>query len=335
MKKVLLILVFLALAASVSSASAKKGARYIYLWDVTLSMSGVTFRSANQDRHYDPKANIYADVKQFLIQEIERIEDDGDSEIIVLPFRTQIDATWREKADRDGKNKLISLIGNYPIQEKSNTNITGPIDSVKREIIKPDRDNRLVLLTDGMQSSGFGGKGSLMSLIETWDEYAGENYAHCLYVMLGEARDNDVVDAITGMRHMSYVTEQIVLQPEPSVAINMKDDWGKPVVIEMKKKSDGPMPDNIRIRVVSEPNSYASVEDESTVRDGRISFGIDYSVDSLRAIPTEKFSIPLRLVLLNQEEIQNEGKTIVTINPNNPVLELINKPEKRLTISYE
>ncbi len=338
MKKTLLIVLLLALTLPVSAQRAR---RYIYLWDVTQSMSGVTYPGVLKERHYDPKANIYADVKQFLIQDIERIEDDGNTEIFVLPFRERIDTTWKGKADKDGKSTIIDLIGNYPIQGPTYTDIVGPINAVKNDIIKPDRDNILVLLTDGMQWRGYGGKASLMSMIEGWDEYAGRNFAHCLYVMLGEGKEQDVIDAIKGtdqkkgMEHMSFVTEQIVLQPEPSIVFRVKDDVGKPVVIEMRKKNGGPVPDNIRIRVVSEPNPYVSVDEECTVKDDRISFGIDYSVESLRGIPMEKFSIPLRLELLNQEAIQSKYNAIVTINPNDVTLELINKPEKRLTISYE
>ena len=329
--KRLVISTFFCLVALTAIAQTK-AQRRIYLWDVTLSMKG--FEGKTPD--------IYDDVVKFLEQDISNIKDES-TEIFVLPFQEKILERWNVKADESGKAEIIRKIRTYSNNIPTNTDIVKPVKDVQASIIQPDKDNLLILLTDGMQSKGFGGKPALLEMIKGWGPYASINNAYCLYVMLtDEGRDNELEGEIGRGGSISAITGGVVLRPEKSVTYNYKDDKGKPVEIpirclDLQKQTIIELPPDLKIRVIAENNQYFAVDQEYTVRNNIITFDLTYkhSVDTLSEIIPEKTSIPLRLELVNQDDFQKSIGKIVTINPDDIILELINKPEKRLRIYYE
>ena len=95
--------------------------RYILLWDV----SGSLLSSKSNDKH--PSVDKYTGqnikaksgnglwmaLKEALIKSIESIEINEQSEIIVIPFYAEPLDEWREKANVDGKARIINKIRSY------------------------------------------------------------------------------------------------------------------------------------------------------------------------------------------------------------------------------
>jgi hypothetical protein len=325
MRKVLFITIFLGLAMTMAAQT--KSQRRIYLWDVTLSMKGYEGRTPD----------IYDEVVKFLEQEINSITDES-TEIVVLPFQESILERWREKADVTGKKTIIQKIKNYKNDQVTNTNIVRPIKDVQSEIISPDKNNILVLLTDGTQSKQFGGKEELIKLIQYWGQYSEKNYAHCLYVMLtpDAIPDNDVKEAIEQTKNIDFVTEpgkmeMIDLQPIELVKVNLKDD--KVAEITLAYKKSVVLPDNIKVSVIAE-DSVLNVNQTMVVADGKITFDLKYKrpYETLKVELSEVTRWPLHLELLNEEEVEKIAGKIVYLTRSDIGLELINKPEKTLKI---
>jgi hypothetical protein len=306
-----------------------KSQRRIYLWDVTLSMKG--FGGKTPD--------IYNEVVKFLEQEINSITD-INTEIIVLPFQESILERWKTRADESGKKEIIQKIKSYSNDKITNTNIVNPIMNVQTDIISSDKNNILVLLTDGTQSEKFGGKAELIKLIQNWEQYAYKNYAYCLYVMLTpEAIDEKVKEVIEQTEYIDVVTEPgkmklIDLQPSELVKFNIKDDKGKPVEVPLIYKKNIALSGNIKIKVVAEDNQYIDINQTVEVKDSKISFEIKYkqSDEVLKVTLDEKTQIPLHIELVNKEEIRKTEEKIVSLTQSTTVLELINRPERTLRI---
>jgi hypothetical protein len=337
MKKLFVSIIFLCLTVAVMAQPQLN--RRIYLWDVTLSMWGLRCVSGNIAPALVSK-DIYQEVVNFLIQDIESI-DDENTEIYVLPFQENIlvnQNEWHVTANYAGKREIIQKIRNYPRQGCSWTNIVRPIEQVQANIISPDKNNILILLTDGMQSNTFGGENVLINHIRNWGQYAERNFAHCLYVMLTEeGKGKDLGDVITEEPRMDLISDFIVLQPEKSVVYNFVDEKGCLVDIKLIRiNSNGDIPDNLKVRIVAEENDYIIGNQTCDVKNNKITFTFTFrqKKEKLREDLPVKTFIPLRLEVVNKDELQKEAK-LVFIDPNNTELELINKPEKRLIIRYE
>jgi len=327
MKNILFIIIFLSLAAV--AVAQPKSQRRIYLWDVTLSMKG-----------YGGTPDIYSDVVKFLEKQIEGITDEN-TEIVVLPFQERILARWAVRADAAGKEGIIREIKNYQNGNITNTDIVNPVRDVMANIIKPDKNNLLILLTDGEQSEKLGGKAELTRLIEQWGSYAGENFAYCLYVALvpgivpedieKEIEKAECIDVIEpdGVKNF----ELIDLQPaELVVKVNIKED--KTAKIPLNYNKSVALPENIKIKITAQ-DSILNIDQTVMVQEGKIAFDMKYKSDyqTLKKQLSENTRLPLQIELINKKEIENATGKIVTLTNNNIELELINRPEKTLKIT--
>lgn len=334
MKKSLFLILFLCIVATVIAQP--KSERRIYLWDVTLSMYGITCSKGEPNyATYNLKGDIYYDVKEFLIQDINLFEGNEDSEIIVLPFQEKIlvdENDWTVKADKQGKMRIIQKIEDYPMQKCSNTNIVEPIKAVMEKFVKEGKSNYLYILTDGKQS---GGNSELIKMIEAWGNSAKKTKAYALYVMLTkEAIDNDIIEACKKNDNIDVITQTFFLQPEPIVVFNINNDKGKLVNVELKSKGNIILPENIKIKVSAQNNPNLIANSDIFVKDNKISFSIRQS-EAEAALSNElKMRIPLRLELQNREELKENGM-LVLLNPDEIKLELTKNPEKKLIIRYE
>jgi hypothetical protein len=212
-----------------------------------------------------------------------------------------------------------------------------PIERVQSEIISPDKNNILVLLTDGVQSEIHGGKSKLKECIRNWEKYAELNSAYCLYLMLGEGEDAEITEIIGetgGITCVNKPVPTIDLQPAELIKINLKDD--KTVSIPLTYKKSHPLPDNIKVKLTSN-DTIININQTVVIKDGKITFNMEYveSYETLRRILPEITRLPISVSLINAEEIlKNEGK-IVYLTTDIVELELINKPEKTLKINIK
>ena len=331
-KKFLFFTLFVCLSAAVTAQI--KTQRRVYLWDVTLSMFGEKCVGGFVQK--DPNGlNIYKEVRNFLVQDIRSITDES-TEIIVLPFQVDVLDVWREKADVSGKRDIINKIENYPKQGCSWTNIVTPMEKLQKELIFSDKNNLLILLTDGVQSETHGGKARLVEHIRRWDQFAKTNSAYCLYVMLGEGEDEDLKGEIDKKDRMIWTNKTggdiVDLHPASElISINMEND--RTASIPLKYKSSVVLPDNVKVCVTSNDN-VLNIDQIVTVKDGLITFDMKYKeeYDILKTKLPETQRLFLQIELINRDELwKNAGKILFFTN-NTVQIELINKPEKLLRI---
>jgi hypothetical protein len=308
----------------------RKSERRIYLWDVTLSMKG-----------YNGSPDIYDEVVAFLEKEINSLINES-TEIVVLPFQERILETWRVRANEAGKKTIISNIKSYKNNDISYTNIVQPLIDVQNNILSNERRNIVYILTDGGQSSKFGGEKELLNWIHNWKRIAISSDAYALYVMLTpESIIPEVIDKINqpGNTRINVITEPgkmefIELLPAELVKFNIKDDNGKPANVPLICNKDVVWPNNMKAQIIAENNPYIQIDQTVVVANSRIAFKVEYkqSYQELKNILPETTRIPIHLRLVNSEEIQKDEGKVVSLTRNEIVLELINKPEKTLRI---
>lgn len=324
-----ILIAILILISSESLLSQNKSERRIYLWDVTLSMKG----------YQKETPDIYDKIVNFLEKEINSISDEN-TEIVVCPFQETILKTWKAKASEAGKKTIIDNIKSYNNQIITGTNIVVPIKFAQSNLIKPDKHNLLILLTDGKQT---GGNASLLQLISKWENYANINDAFALYVMLtNQAIDHDIINTIEGTGNIEVVTEPgqmeiLDLQPSNPIKVNLKDNIenDKTATISFNFKKGITLPSNINIKVYSN-NNILTINQTSNIKDSKILFAINYNNDynTLRKQLAETTKIPLKISISNKDQLKKGGK-IIYLTKEEIILELINKPEKTLTISLK
>lgn len=326
MRKTQLIILFVCIFFSQSIAQ-NKTQRRIYLWDVTLSTKG-----------YGGTPNIYKDVVSFLENDINSLTDEN-TEIIVLPFQQETLERWEVKATLQGKKDIIQRIKEYNNENLSLTNIYAPLLDVKDNYIKNDKRTLLFLLTDGKHNDiKHHSKNDLLNLLGSLCQYLKFEDAYAFYIMLTEnAIDEDIINIINDCDRIdippSGVPVDIIeLQPSELVKFNIKDDNEKPVVITLTCKKDLALPEGIKVSVNRYNDTIFKIDETVELKNLALSFDLNYNYQDLKNSLPERTKIPLKLELLNQQEIKDKTGKIILLNPAEIELELINKPEKTLRI---
>lgn len=333
MKSLKLFLVFCAIYVLSIDVMAQhnrfKNERRIYLWDVTLSMKG----------YQDKTPNIYDKVIAALEKDINSIKDE-QTEIWVLPFQTKILDKWNVKATNIGKKDLISRIRNFKNDDVTNTNITVPMKEVVKDIIKADKRNVLILLTDGNQNAKGYPLETLLDVIHKWCSFAEENDAYAFYVMLTQFAQNDkLIEAIDETCRMSKIISEegnidfnfVELLPQTNYKYNIKDDAGKKLSIQFDSKKFVNIPEDLQIHCYCGPNDYIEIEEVTSIVNGVLNISVKHkqSYDSLKENLPQDTNEKIMLYF----EIENADKhQLVSLLNKECCLELINKPEKVLKV---
>lgn len=166
-KKLLLIIFCMLLHVSYLSGqtSVPEKERYILLWDV----SGSLLSSKSDDKHpsvdkytgQNLKAKsgngLWMSLKNALIESIESIEINEQSEIIVIPFYAEPLDEWREKASVDGKARIINKIMQYQYSSKveQRTDLLKALERFEEIVMEDCLDyvNIMYFYTDGAHES--------------------------------------------------------------------------------------------------------------------------------------------------------------------------------------
>ena len=309
----------------VAQSNRFKNERRIYLWDVTLSMKGYEGRTPD----------IYDKVITALEKDINTIIDE-QTEIWVLPFQTRILDKWNVRATDAGKKEIISKIKIFNDTNVTNTNITVPMTEVMNTLIKPDKRNVLILLTDGEQNDKRYPLETLLDVIRKWCDFAEENDAYAFYVMLTQFAKNDkLIEAIDGACRM-YKGEGtdfnfVELLPQDNLKYNIKDDAGKKLTVRIDRKKKTTIPDDLRIHCYCNSNPYVEIDQSVTIKNGQIELDLKQkqSYDSLKhALPQDTNE----KITLCFEVDNKELYPLVSLLNEDCILELINKPEKILKV---
>lgn len=325
-RRLLLLVAVLAMSVNMLAQQSRfKNERRIYLWDVTLSMKG--FKEKTPD--------IYDKVITALEKDINSIIDE-QTEVWVLPFQTKILEKWNVKATIAGKKEIIGKIKTFDNKDVTNTNITVPMTEVMNSLIKPDKRNVLILLTDGEQNAKNYPLETLLDVIRKWCDFAEKNDAYAFYVMLTQFAKNDrLIEAIDGACRM-YKGEGtdfnfVELLPQDNIKYNIKDDMGKKISLKVDCKKRVTIPEDLKIRCYCEPNPYVDVDQATIVKNGMIELELKpkQNYDSLKQV----LPIDTNEKIILHFDVENEDlHPLVSLLNKECSLELINKPEKILKV---
>ena len=335
MKKTVFLSLWVLLALPSIGQETPKLTQRIYLWDVTLSMKGYPYDGTVPD--------VYDDVVLYLEKCINEVKDES-TEIYILPFQERVLDTWSANATIEGKKYLINKIKTYQNNNRTNTNISGPINEVKKNIISKssDRYTFFALLTDGKQNI-FGGMQALVDELNSWDQYAFEKHSYLLYVMLTpEAEDTALTNTLDELNYGEGVhpndsqLDVLDLIPESKVKVNLIDD--KYIVVPFSNNSSTAIPAGINVRysTTGAPDGV-QLEGNATIENGAIQIKADYgtSVDSLKLTLPDVSTFSLNMEITNKNDIKSRDKKIILLTNSTTQVELINKPEKTLKISIK
>ncbi len=347
MRKTLFLFLLIVIGGEFISAQCQsQQQRYIYLWDVTESMKG--YDKTKKD--YSGQ-NIYNDVVQFLVGDIQSIKDQNTT-IIVCPFQANggVLKEWTHRADMNGKKAIIDSIRSYSNNDKTQTDIVSAIQYAKKYLINPNQFNRLVILTDGSQNTSKDwGKALDMrdfnNEIRDWKVCASLLNAKALYITVGEALDIELPEELK--------------ESHPSITVVPASEPGKAQLIDL-------CPQNLRLSVndlygitdttlhvlfsQNTKNDLGSdipevdlvITDASEILRDTIFTGLPIQNNAI-ALPLRftktgevlhdildagEIVLPIYLKITNAQEL----KALVNLRSDSVLLTLVNKPEPRLTI---
>lgn len=321
--------------------------RRIYVWDVTKSMQGHNRKT----QQYDPSLDVWDKFVKWLKDDIEAITD-SSTELVVLPFQETVLERWTCKATVEGKAELLRKIDDAKkqFQDLTYTNICGPFEIAKRDYVSSDKNNLVILLTDGQQSEkeGFGGQNAWLAMLNNWGNYARKNNAYLVYFMVTpEAVDTRIIDTLIIDDNKPYCTivtptetppTFIDIYPQSEMRINIKDDLGKEVIIPLdKSKKSIDLAEGIKVSVKSQTDAPIKIDEVIEVKNDVLSIKPEYNYDELKKFmgANESMRIALTLELVNQDEILQKANQKIILQSSKSKLELINKIEKVLKISWK
>lgn len=206
--------------------------RWIFLWDVTISMVGIDShsdkpgwedrRTIRQNPYWDyvkdcgPSKNINPNVEYGYIQEQDVFDDtrarllsliddiaDEESEIMVFPYTKEIDSPFIVNSASSGdKERIKGMIMSWDNLDHGGTFTGKCLQKVINQYFAKDRINRVIILTDGCPSTTED-EAKLLGILREWDvnDPKTEYYRNRLiYVMLTDEAVEDTLsfDPIKG-----------------------------------------------------------------------------------------------------------------------------------------
>lgn len=244
-----------------------KPQRKVFLWDVTLSMKGA-----------GGCPNIWNEVKEKLIKEIKSVTD-PKIEIVVLPFQHRIIDKKSEYATAEGKQRLIQFVNDFKLprmwvgdaqtgheetEGKSKTTMTklyAPLNESLETVISSDKTDILVILTDGLSDFSEDAAAFEKIICEEWcTKIANEKDIYAFYLMLTPKANNDKLkdcecDRFVVVEPGPTIPAPFIVTLTPSsneICYNVKDDYGKDIVVKFDTKSSTPMKAGFMIHVESD-----------------------------------------------------------------------------------
>ena len=295
----------------------------IYLWDVTLSMKG----------YKDRTPDIYIDVIDFISKDINAIKDETTI-IKVAPFQEGILEVWTEPATVDGKKRIIERIKKYDNNKVTDTDILSALTRTERELVDKRMRNQIILLTDGKHNDPELHARFLKKINGgDWTKFARENNAFLRYVALIDmAIPSDFENTDTKILQVGF--ENVVFSDLTTVQekrYNIKDN--KDVDLYIKCSQDINLPE-LHFRVFCN-DSIMTFEKDLILKDGKISFMLDYDYDVLKMSIPEEYTLPINITLLDAEKKVEQEILKPVLHTRSVNLILVNKPEKTLTIKIK
>ena len=329
MKKMLVFIWFVMMTMPIIAQNSQQKPekyRYIYLWDVTLSMKGYQGKTPD----------IYDEVVKYLHEDIDGIPSEKNREIIVCPFQEKILETWKDVCTLEGKDNIKRKISNFNNNDVTYTNLVDPLKEVERKFVDvTEYETTIYLLTDGNQNY-HGASESLVGYLDK--QWRKENsFSHLKIIKLVPNILTDLQDGPWG----PVDTHERSLQIVPSSHINYNIiDANKSGIQEIKVAFSAiptsiEIPDNVDIRVYSDKNSIIKVDKVLTLNDGVLTIPLDYDYESLKRNFDGKKVMALKYEIKNRKIEDKNKNTTYVISIESPLtkVDVINEPQKTLKIT--
>lgn len=327
--------------------------RYIYLWDVTLSMQGKEWNSQTKKYDYVKEKDIYDLVVDEIIRDINSITDES-TEIVVIPFQSAADGSYRgdknpwicKTASGPNKQELIEKIRsskkNWLQYQHINTDVVPALKYVIESVISEDRIDYLKILTDG----GMADMDGLRKLMAQWCQLAGRvNGMHAFYISLNKeasesihqiirnAQDQDCFKIIDPGNTKPLDFFQVL--PYQTIAVNCNDQLAAEtpsVTIQLQEKSQRKLPGSFVVSFEEDPNDFLTVNNcKVTVKDNSFTLPLQFkmTLDQMKRVFHNgmKFPVKVHLTVENGDNIYLLEDTVT--------LYLTVEKEKRMTLSWE
>lgn len=329
MRKMLVFLCFVLMLPSIMAQNNQpqpEKYRYIYLWDVTLSMKGYQGKTPD----------IYDEVVKYLHDDIDGIPSEKNREIIVCPFQEKILAIWKDVCTIEGKNNIKRQISNFNNNDVTYTNLVDPLKEVERKFVDvTEYETTIYLLTDGNQNHPDATESLVGYLDKQWREEI--SFSHLKIIKLIPNILTDLPDGPWGPVENHERSLQIV----PSSHINYNIiDANKSGVQEIKVAFSAiptsiEIPDNVDIRVYSDKNSIIKIDKVLTLNDGVLTIPLDYDYESLKRKFDGKKVMTLKYEIKNRKIEDKNKNTTYVISIESPLtkVDVINEPQKTLKIT--
>lgn len=300
----------------------------IYLWDVTRSMIGKG--TVNGEK----TPNVYDKVEEHLIGDINKISNPS-TRIVVIPFQEDVLRNYiitAPDATPESKKAVIAKIketGPACFQlAHSRTNIAGPIYYALQHYQDKNRNDKVVVLTDGVQNMA-GGPEALKDAIENWVQTK-DPADFMVYVMCSENAGIPLPPGPVPVPPGVW-TEILSLIPSQKIDFNIKND--KKLNITFNKNSETAIPDGVEVTIKSEPGCPLHIDEKATIVGGNICLAPQFDYEVLKnQLPQEVTSYKLQLSIVNGEDIMTNNNTHIMLVPSEVTLVIRNKKERVLKV---
>lgn len=352
MKKLVFLLFFAGvLAFSGSSSAAELLQRRVFLWDVTLSMTG--------------KAgcpNIWQPVKDKLMEEINLITDPS-VEIVIIPFqhRALHEHMQTDFANTEGKTRLVNFIREYELPrmwigaaesgceaidgngKTTMTALYAPLNHCLEKVITPDKLNVLVLMTDGKSDFPEDAQ-KFRDLIRNFcSETEGKN-VFTFYVMLtSQAIDEEVsstcerITSIPPGASIEFNPQEI--SPQQKIVLNTHDDFGKKIILRFRSGTSAVLKPGYKVRVVSNDNPYLSIDAVCEISSDDLSIEVvpqfKETPDVMRSMLNSGNDAEISLNFIPEASMKNSHPLVFMQPGANTKVDLIGAPERTIKMHWE
>ncbi len=326
--------------------------RYIYLWDVTVSMQGKVWNTTSNKYDYDKTSDIYDQVVEEIVRDINSITDET-TEIVVIPFQSASAGSYQSTKDpwicktASGPNKQ-ALIERIRASKKDwlkyahgNTDVVPALSYVIHSVISDDRIDYLKILTDGKMADMDG----LRKLMAQWCQLASQKKGmHAFYISLNQEASESIQAIIRDAQQQDCFKMRkpgpdplafFQVIPYPSIPVNCNDQLasGSPAVtVQLQVKGPGKLPDSFKVRFQAEENALLDVDNRILqVKDNSFTLPLRFKTDMgglRRAIATGmKYPVKLNMSAVDADNVYLLENTVT--------LYLTVERQKKMTISWE
>lgn len=329
MKKLLIFICLFTMVFDVNAQSETKPEkyyRYVYLWDVTLSMKG-----------YNGSPDIYDDVVKFLLEDIDGLPNGKNREVIVCPFQEEILETWKDVCTVEGKDKIKSNISNFYNGDVTYTNLVDPLKYVVENFVDQEKyETTIFLLTDGNQNAKNASEPLKNYLDNGWEINKINAYLKIVRLVPGILTDIDCIE---------YHERPLDIMPSGEVNYNIieanKGNLQEIKITFSTNPTNRAIPSGVKVHVCSDKNSIIKVDEVVEIKDGILTIPMKYDYEEMRKVFSGKKKMTLHYTIHEDSKRVNgrhEGKDekyVIQITSPHTEVDVVNEPQKTLKITLK